>query len=196
MENARRGPDGLRSGRNAGKRVARCGARAGLCGGREERHGGRLTEFHPTRIELPSARITERGKRELVRNLEEEQGFAHRALPLGEDLVLIANGNLTPTGDAYKEMLYKKGQSASPGDRVVLTAVTQARRRPTRPLSGRRDFKTDDRNGTARSRGRRHNGFHPAARQRSQNRNATTASPQARNPTTAPSKSACQIANA
>ena len=82
------------------------------------------TEFHPTRIELPSAPISERGKRELVRNLEEEQGFAHRTLPLGEDLVLIANGNMTPTGDAYKEMLYKKGQSAAPGDRVVLTAVT------------------------------------------------------------------------
>ncbi len=82
------------------------------------------TDFHPTRIELPSAPITERGKRDLVRNLEAEQGFAHRALPVGEDLILIANGNLTPTGDAYKEMLYKKGQSAAPGDRVVLTAVT------------------------------------------------------------------------
>ena len=82
------------------------------------------TEFHPTRIELPSAPITERGRRELVRNLEAEQGFAHRALPLGEDLILVANGNLTPSGDAYTEMLYKKGQSAAPGDRIVLTAVT------------------------------------------------------------------------
>ena len=85
---------------------------------------GVSTEFHPTRIELPSAPITERGRRDLVRNLEAEQGFAHRALPLGEDLILVANGNLTPSGDAYKEMLYKKGQSAAPGDRVVLTAVT------------------------------------------------------------------------
>ena len=85
---------------------------------------GVSTEFHPTRIELPSAPITERGRRELVRNLEAEQGFAARALPLGEDLILVANGNLTPSGDAYKEMLYKKGQSAAPGDRVVLTAVT------------------------------------------------------------------------
>jgi len=85
---------------------------------------GVSTEFHPTRIELPSAPITERGRRDLVRNLEAEQGFAARALPLGEDLILVANGNLTPSGDAYKEMLYKKGQSAAPGDRVVLTAVT------------------------------------------------------------------------
>ena len=82
------------------------------------------TEFHPTRIELPTAPITERGRRELVRNLEAEQGFAHRALPLGEDLILVANGNLTPSGDAYKEMLYKKGQSAAPGDRIVITTVT------------------------------------------------------------------------
>lgn len=82
------------------------------------------TEFHPTRIELPAAPITERGRRELVRDLEAEQGFAHRTLPLGEDLILVANGNLTPSGDAYKEMLYKKGQSAAPGDRVVITTVT------------------------------------------------------------------------
>jgi hypothetical protein len=60
----------------------------------------------------------------LVRNLDAEQGFAARALPLGEDLVLVANGNLRPSGDAYKEMLYKKGQSAAPGDRIALTAVT------------------------------------------------------------------------
>jgi hypothetical protein len=92
--------------------------------GEKSAMAGVSTEFHPTRIELPLAPITVRGKRELVRNLEEEQGFAHRTLPLGEDLILIANGNLTPTGDAYKEMLYKKGQSAAPGDRVVLTAVT------------------------------------------------------------------------
>jgi hypothetical protein len=82
------------------------------------------TDFRPTRVELPSAPITERGRRELVRNLEAEQGFAHRALPLGEDLVLMANGNLKPGGDAYKEMLYKKGQSAAPGDRVAITTVT------------------------------------------------------------------------
>jgi hypothetical protein len=82
------------------------------------------TEFHPTRVELPSTPITERGRRDLIRNLEAEQGFAHRVLPLGDDLTLVANGNLTPNGDAYKELLYKKGQSAAPGDRVVITTVT------------------------------------------------------------------------
>jgi len=82
------------------------------------------TDFRPTRVELPSTPIGERGRRELVRDLEAEQGFAHRALPLGDDLILMANGNLKPGGEAYKQMLYKKGQSASPGDRVAITAVT------------------------------------------------------------------------
>jgi len=82
------------------------------------------TDFHPTRVELPSTPINERGRRELVRNLEAEQGFAHRALPLGDDLILMANGNMTPGGDAYKEMLFKKGESAAPGDRVAITMVT------------------------------------------------------------------------
>ncbi len=82
------------------------------------------TDFHPTRVELSSTPIDERGRRELVRDLEAEQGFAHRALPLGEEITLVANGNLTPGGDAYKEMLYKKGQSAAAGDRVAITTVT------------------------------------------------------------------------
>jgi hypothetical protein len=82
------------------------------------------TDFHPTRVELSTNPIDERGRRELIRDLDAEQGFAHRALPLGEDLVLVANGSLRPSGDGYKEMLYKKGQSAAPGDRVVISAVT------------------------------------------------------------------------
>src|ERR1035441_3459614 len=63
------------------------------------------TDFRPTRIELPASPIDERGRRELIRDLVAEQGFAHRALPLGEDLVLVANGSLRPSGDGYKAML-------------------------------------------------------------------------------------------
>ncbi len=84
-------------------------------------------DFHPTRVELPSAPISERGRRELIRNLEAEQGFAHRPLPLGQDVVLMANGNMTPGGDLYKQLLYKKGQVAAAGDRVAITKVTVAR---------------------------------------------------------------------
>ena len=82
------------------------------------------TEFRPTKVDLPSAPINERGRRTLIRDLEAEQGFAHRALPLGTEISLMANGNLTPSGDAYKELIYKKGESAEPGDRVVITTIS------------------------------------------------------------------------
>ena len=82
-----------------------------------------LTEFHPTHVELPTAPLDERGRRELIRDLEAEQGFAHRELPLGAGLTLLANGNLTPRDEEYRRMLYQKGQSASPGDRVEVTAL-------------------------------------------------------------------------
>ena len=82
------------------------------------------TEFHPTKVELSDKPINELGRRELVRDLEAEQGFAHRALPLADNLTLLANGHLQPSDDAYKEMIYKKGQSAAPGDRVAITTVT------------------------------------------------------------------------
>jgi len=81
------------------------------------------TDFTPTNVELPDGRLTERGRRELVRDLESEQGFAHRVLPLGATLTLQANGNLTPRDDQYRQVVYKKGQSAGPGDRIVVTAL-------------------------------------------------------------------------
>jgi hypothetical protein len=81
------------------------------------------TDFKPTNVELPDSRLTERGRRELMRDLGSEQGFAHRVLPLGTTFTLHANGNLTPRDEAYKELIYKKGTSAVPGDRVVVTSL-------------------------------------------------------------------------
>lgn len=81
-------------------------------------------DFHPTRVELPAVAMTERGRLDLVRNLEAEQGFAHRPLPLATEVTLIANGNMTPGGDDYKQLLYKKGEFANVGDRVAITKVT------------------------------------------------------------------------
>ena len=49
------------------------------------------TEFTPTHLSLPDSRMTERGRRELVRMLVAEQGFAHRALPMGANLPLIGS---------------------------------------------------------------------------------------------------------
>ena len=80
-------------------------------------------DFTPTRVELPQGKLTERGRRELIRNLEAEQGFAHRALPMGAGLVLQANGQVKPNPAEYRKMIYEKGQSAAPGDRVVITSM-------------------------------------------------------------------------
>jgi hypothetical protein len=81
------------------------------------------TDFTPTHVELPDGRLTERGRRELMRDLEAEQGYAHRMLPLGAMMTLEANGNLTPRDEQYKEVIYKKGSAAAPGDRIVITAL-------------------------------------------------------------------------
>jgi hypothetical protein len=80
------------------------------------------TSFTPTNLPLPPDKLGERGRRELVRNLEAEQGFAHLPLPVGV-LSLKANGELSPGGEKYREMIYKKGQAAGAGDRVVITAL-------------------------------------------------------------------------
>jgi hypothetical protein len=82
-----------------------------------------ITEFHPTHVDIPAGSLDERGRLDLIRNLEAEQGFAHRELPLGAGLTLIANGNMFPRDDAYKKMLYEKGQSAAPGDRMEISAL-------------------------------------------------------------------------
>jgi hypothetical protein len=81
------------------------------------------TNFTPTNLPLPTEKLTERGRRELVRNLEAEQGFAHRAIPVGV-ITLKANGALSPDPDKYRHMIFEKGQSAAPGDRVVITSLT------------------------------------------------------------------------
>lgn len=82
-----------------------------------------VTEFHNTHVELPAGKLDDRGRLDLIRNLEAEQGFAHRNLPLGAGMELVANGNLFPRDEEYKKMLYEKGQSAAPGDRVQITAL-------------------------------------------------------------------------
>jgi hypothetical protein len=81
------------------------------------------TDFTPTHVPLPEGKLSERGRRELIRNLEAEQGFAHRALPVSAGISLQANGQLTPGPAEYRKLIYQKGQSAAPGDRVVVTAL-------------------------------------------------------------------------
>ena len=82
-----------------------------------------ITDFHPTHVPLSGEGLDERGRLDLLRNLEAEQGFAHRQLPFGSGLILIANGNMVPANDDYKKMLYEKGQSAAPGDRLQISKL-------------------------------------------------------------------------
>ena len=84
---------------------------------------GIATDFVPTNFPLPDVKLSERGRRDLVRNLEAEQGFAHRVLPMGAGLVLDANGPLSPGPEQYRKMIYEKGQSSGVGERVVVTAL-------------------------------------------------------------------------
>jgi hypothetical protein len=95
-----------------------------------------VVDFQPTRLTLPTDPLTERGRRELLQNLVSEQGFAHRNLPLGAGLTLLANGHMTPSGEDYRKMLYQKGQSAAPGERVAITAVVFQRDRIVLDLNG------------------------------------------------------------
>jgi hypothetical protein len=82
-----------------------------------------VTEFHPTHVDLPTAPLDEKGHTTLIRDLMAEQGFAHRELPRSGGLTLIANGNMIPSDTQYKHLLYEKGQSAAPGERVEISAL-------------------------------------------------------------------------
>jgi len=87
--------------------------------------GDPLLGFKPTRVELTNKPMDTAGRRELVRNLLMEQGFAHRALPLGAPgLVMHANGRITVDNETLKQAMYKKGESAGAGDRVMITDIS------------------------------------------------------------------------
>ena len=83
---------------------------------------GISTDFKPTRFPIPGGRLSERGRRELIRDLNAEQGYAHMTLPLA-GLTMTANGPLKETPEEYKKLIYKKGESCAPGDRVVVTPL-------------------------------------------------------------------------
>ncbi|HEY9136661.1 MAG TPA: hypothetical protein VIM67_00195, partial [Terriglobus sp.] len=86
--------------------------------------GDPLLGFKPTRVEYTQQPMDTDGRRELVRMFLMEQGFAHRALPLGAPgLELHANGRLTVDNDTLKKRMFKDGISAAPGDRVMVTDI-------------------------------------------------------------------------
>lgn len=82
----------------------------------------RFEQVQPTKVELSPRPLDPRGRADLIRSLEAEQGFAMRPLPRGHrGLTLEANGKLEPAGEAYLNMVTADGLSAKPGDRVVIT---------------------------------------------------------------------------
>ncbi len=86
--------------------------------------GDPLLGFKPTRVEYTQQPMDMDGRRELVRMLLMEQGFAHRALPLGAPgLEIHANGRLTVDNDTLKKRMFKDGMSAAAGDRVMVTDI-------------------------------------------------------------------------
>jgi len=86
--------------------------------------GNPLADFKPTRVEYTQEPMDDAGRRELIRAFLMEQGFAHRALPLGAPgLTLYANGRLTVDNEALKQRMFKSGMSAAPGDRVMVTDI-------------------------------------------------------------------------
>jgi hypothetical protein len=82
----------------------------------------RYTQITPTHVALPNGPLDTKTRLELIRLLQSEQGFAMRPFPKGhKGLSLEANGNLTPAGEAYLNMVTEFGLSAKPGDRLVIT---------------------------------------------------------------------------
>jgi hypothetical protein len=81
-----------------------------------------LTTVKPTSVELSSKPLSEHTRQQLIRTFQADEAFAVRPLPLGtKGVVLHANGNLSPAGQAYAQELEKYGISSKPGDKVVIT---------------------------------------------------------------------------
>ncbi|WP_419806791.1 hypothetical protein [Terriglobus sp.] len=90
--------------------------------GRETAIGNPMEGFRPTRVDLPAEPMDAGGRRDLVRMLLAELGFAHLPLPLGAPgLEMHVNGRLTTTPADLQKRLYEKGMCADRGDRVMIT---------------------------------------------------------------------------
>jgi hypothetical protein len=102
----------------------------------------RYAQIEPTKVELPKQELDAKTRLELIRQMESEQGFAMRPLPRGhKGLILEANGNLEPAGEAYLNMAVSEGICAKPGDRLVVTDIKIEKSKVVFELNGGPDFK-------------------------------------------------------
>ncbi len=78
----------------------------------------------PTHVALSKTPLDVKTRLGIVRLMQAEQGFAMRPFPAGhKGLTLVANGDLSPAGEAYLNMVVSSGLSAKPGGRLVVTDV-------------------------------------------------------------------------
>ncbi len=81
-------------------------------------------QITPTHVALSKTPLDVKTKLAIVRTMQAEQGFAMRPFPAGhKGLTLVANGDLSPAGEAYLNMVVSNGLSAKPGGRLVVTDV-------------------------------------------------------------------------
>jgi hypothetical protein len=92
--------------------------------GRETATDGLIRPFEKTHLELPKDPLNEMDRRQLVRMMYAELGFARRPLPIGAPgVTLYANGSLKPEPSEMRKRLYEKGISSNQGDRIQITDV-------------------------------------------------------------------------
>ncbi|ADV82745.1 hypothetical protein [Terriglobus saanensis] len=92
--------------------------------GRETATDGLIRPFEKTHLELPKDPLNEMDRRQLVRMMYAELGFARRPLPVGAPgVILFANGSLKPEASEMRKRLYEKGISSNQGDRIQITDV-------------------------------------------------------------------------
>jgi hypothetical protein len=102
----------------------------------------RFQQITPTKVDLPKGELDAKGRLDLIRTLQSEQGFAMRPFPKGhKGLTLEANGKLEPAGEAYLNMVTSEGLSAKPGDRLVLSDIKIDHSRIELQLNGGPDLK-------------------------------------------------------
>lgn len=90
--------------------------------GKETATSDLIRPFQPTRMELPQEFLDVAGRKQLMRDLSFELGFAMRAIPVGPPgIVLHANGRIEPGNAELQTRLYKRGISIGQGERFQVT---------------------------------------------------------------------------
>jgi hypothetical protein len=66
-------------------------------------------------------KLTDDGRKELIRGLQAEQVFVRKYFPMGRDGLRIENGKVTPSDAEIRQITADNGPAAKPGDRVKIS---------------------------------------------------------------------------